>query len=75
MSWRPKGWDVDKLVDKFDETKPANEFDYFEAGADAMLEALINTKTAQWRTYPPDGYVQGCKGWRVFIIDEEAKDE
>jgi len=40
MSWRPDNWNTDKLVDEFDETNPATEFDYFEAGADAMLEAL-----------------------------------
>ena len=40
MSWRPDNWNTDKLVDEFDETNPATEFDYFEAGADAILEAL-----------------------------------
>ncbi len=66
--WRPKGWDTDKLVDEFDETKPSTEFDYFEAGAAAMLAALRKKGV---KGLNPRGY----EGYIVFIPDEEKNDE
>ena len=78
MTWRPKDWDIDKLIDKFDETKPATEFDYFEAGADAMLRAI---KDRGYISGASLRNVKGAIGWagidpnsRWYPIPEVKKD-
>ena len=62
--YRPKDWNTDRLVEEFDETKPATEFDYFEAGADAMLGELIKNNQLDCIE------VRGRKCKVVFIPDE-----
>lgn len=85
MSWRPEGWvnkhrDVAKTLEQHkvssDTVQIAHlEADLFEAGADAMLEAL--KKGAQYTGYekevvsvniPTSGLL---KGWIIYIPDEK----
>lgn len=78
--YRPEGWDTDKLVEAFDETKPATEFDYFEAGADAYEEGLkkehvLYCMGGNWEFAVKGGKSKafGIKGagYLVFIPEEE----
>jgi len=73
MKWRPEGWE-----NKYDKTPWHTDVDWqqedvaigFEAGADAMLEALKGQGHQNWLA-SIEG--ENCQGKWVFIPDEEQK--
>lgn len=73
MNWRPEGWQTLKA-----KNYPLHCFTpddcvgmAFEAGADAILEALKQTGTPTGLKYT--AYANDRKGWLVFIPDKEAE--
>jgi hypothetical protein len=75
MNWRPEGWDSSKAPSTQFEADSAHEMlqKVFEAGADAMLEAL-KSKGAwmtpeQMKLLAPDRKYPF--GWLVFIPEKE----
>ena len=89
MSWinnRPKNWENDKFHCLMQLTKGggthADVYEVYEAGADAILKALVSDGKYLHNTGTmPYGYVLGRslklgeKGWLVFIPDEGASDD
>ena len=80
MNWRPETW---KNPYQHAASIPQNKFfnrDYYiyEAGADAMLEALKKEgRYYKWKRIAtvkvPSLYQEQWKGWFTFIPDEEEK--
>lgn len=71
--YRPEGWE--------NEYGSSITQKAYEAGADAMLEGLKKDCYAEikgsepWYMYGVDETEDSCKGWLVFIPDEEVSDE
>ena len=75
MSWRPEDWKNPYF--KKDTTGSWNEypnFDIFEAGADAMLEAL-KKNSVPYDAFKETAIMSLTKGRVVFIHDKEREDE
>jgi len=70
-TWRPEGWKNEHIASA--SGKPINpEYQVFEAGADAMLEALRNIGAKVNKGEAPILYYVPSKGTLVFIPDDDA---
>jgi hypothetical protein len=76
--WRPEGWDNLKISEEAERKKgyELTDVELVEAGADAMLEALRNSKERRrvdtnitLDCLPPISY--SIRGYEVFIPDDK----
>jgi len=68
MAWKPEGW---KNPYQTIFPQPSHEYEQgiFEAGADAMFEAIKREGTPTGLPYT--AYANERKGWLVFIPDDK----
>ena len=76
--WRPEGWDnpCEEYKKYFGDIEPScvqeHEYYSYEAGADAMLDALKKQFDSEHlKAYELHHMTQGCAGTWVFIPDED----
>jgi len=76
MSWRPAGWQnpyPKTIVDECSGIEvDSGKYPIFEAGGDAMLQALL-AKSTPYRAFQETGIMSFTDGRVVFIPNEEVK--